>query len=459
MKEGFVVPAREKFAYGIGDFAINISYGAINLYFFFFLTNSASISPAWAGGIILIARFWDAITDYFVGMLSDKTVSRFGKRRPYILFGCLPFGILFALLWIIPFENQTHLILYYLSMMVLFNIAFTIVAVPYNSMLPELTQNYDERTSIAGYKMGLSFVGTLLAAAGTMVIVDILFGGKKAYGTSFPVAGLVFGIIISLSLMVTFFGTKERVYSSGTSNHEGLIKTFKSIMKLREFRIILGMYLFNMIGFDLIQVILIFFLKDVINVPEADSFIFMAIPLVIAVLCAPLWITLGEKWGKKKAYIVAAIYMSISFLFCLLAPEGNMNYMYVICAFAGIGISASQVIPYSIIPDVIEVDEYENGTRREGAFYGVIMFLYKAASALTIEATAILLAVFGYIESKAGAAAVDQPDSAIWAIRILMGVGPGIFFLISAIFVHRLPITKERFDEIRGIIDERRKAE
>ena len=263
MKEGFVVPIKEKFAYGIGDFAINISYGAIGFYFVFFLTDVAGVPASWAGSIFLIARVWDAITDYAMGMISDKTKSRFGRRRPYILFGSIPFGLMFALLWIVPFESDLFLFIYYVSITILFNTAFTVVAIPYNSMLPELSQNYDERTSISGFKMGLSFVGTLLAAAGTMVIIDIIFPGNKTYQQSFPIMGLVFGIIISSSLLITFFGTKERVASGVAPVTEGFFKTFKSILKLREFRIILGMFLFNMVGFDLIQVILIFFLKHV----------------------------------------------------------------------------------------------------------------------------------------------------------------------------------------------------
>ena len=230
-------------------------------------------------------------------------------------------------------------------------------------------------------------------------------------------------------------------------------------MKLKEFRIILGMFLFNMVGFDLIQVLLIYFLKHVIRVSEDVTFLVMAVPLVVAIAAAPLWVWLGEKWGKKKAYMVAAVYLTFSFMLCLVAPVGNLSFMLIISAFAGIGISASQVIPLSIIPDVIEVDEYENGTRREGAFYGITTFLYKVASALAINVATLLLGFWGYIESTADTVIgqVIQPDSAISAIRIMMGIGPGIFFLTSALFVKFLPIDKERFNEIKRIIDERKK--
>ncbi|HUX11917.1 MAG TPA: glycoside-pentoside-hexuronide (GPH):cation symporter [Spirochaetia bacterium] len=457
MKDGYTVPVREKLSYGLGDFANNVAYGGIGFYFIFFLTDVAGVPAGIAGTILLIARLWDAITDYFMGVISDRTRSRFGRRRPYILAGSLPFGIAFALLWIIPTGDPVLLFLYYTGATVLFNSAFTVVAIPYNSMLPELTQNYDERTSIAGYKMSLSFVGTLVAAAGIMLFVDVIFPGKPAYAASFPLMGIVFGAVITATLIVTFAGTRERIVAPAPAHPAGLFSTFRSILRLREFRIVLAMFLFNMVGFDLIQTLLIYFLKHVVQIPDALTFVIMAIPLLVAIAAAPFWISIGQKFGKRKAYIWAAIYLTATLLVCLLVPVGDLALIVVVASLAGVGISASQVIPFSIVPDVIEIDEYQNGVRREGAFYGITMFLYKVASAVAIAGASALLGLFGYIETTSGSASVVQPASAITGIRVLLGVGPGIFFLISAYFVYRLPITRERFEEIKRLIEERRK--
>ena len=458
MKNNFVLSLKEKFTYGMGDFALMIGYGAIGFYLVFFLTDVAGLPAEWAGYIFLISRIWDAITDYAMGLISDRTRTRFGRRRPYILFGAIPFGIIFFLLWIVPFESQTLLFFYYLAIVILFNTAFTVISIPYNAMTPELTQNYDERTSISGIRMVLSFSGTLIAAAGIMLITDLIYPGKEAYRTSFPVMGAIFGSIAAVSLLATFAGTKERIKSTESVAKGKFFDNLKSILALKEFRIILGMFLFNMIGFDLIQVLLIYFLKHVIHISETFTFITMAVPLVVAIIAAPMWIKLGEKWGKKKAYMIAAVYLFVSLLICLVAPVGNLTFMIVLAAMAGVGISASQVIPLSIIPDVIEVDEYKNGSRREGAFYGITMFLYKVASAIAINVATLLIGFWGYIESNADAVDIVQPDSAVNAIRILMGVGPGICFLISALFVKMLPLNKERFEEIKKLIVQRKHA-
>jgi sugar (glycoside-pentoside-hexuronide) transporter len=456
MKNQFVVPTKEKLAYGMGDFALMIGYGAIGFYFVFFLTDVAGLPAEWAGYIFLIARIWDALTDYAMGIISDRTKTRFGRRRPYILIGAIPFGIVFSLLWIVPFESESMLFAYYTAITILFNTVYTIVSIPYNAMTPEMTQDYDERTSIAGYRMVLAFAGSLTAAAGITVIVDVLFPGNDAYRTSFPVMGTFFGVVSTASLLVAFLFTNERIKEPAKAPREGFFKTLRSILSLREFRIILAMFLLNMVGFDLIQVILIYFLKHVIHISEDFTFIVMAVPLVVAIIAAPFWVIVGEKWGKKRAYIAAAVYLTLSLLFCLVAPVGNMTFMLVLCGLAGIGISASQVIPFAIIPDVIEVDEYKNGTRREGAFYGITQFLYKVASAMAINIVTLFLAFWGYTEVSQGVEQVVQPDSAIIAIRMIMGVGPGLFFLASAFFINRLPITKDRFEEIKRVINERK---
>ncbi len=453
MKEGYVVPIIEKIAYGVGDLAINIAYTTIGFYFLFFLVNVAGLPAQWAGVIFFIARAWDAITDPLMGMISDRTVSRFGKRRVYFLFGSIPFGIMFMLIWLVPFTNQLLLLGYYAAIAILFNTAFTVVAVPYNALMPELSQNYDERTSIAGFRMSLSFVGNLIAAVGVSLIVDVIFKGKEEYVTSYPVMGVIFGIIIIVLIFITFAGTKERV-TSKTAVQDGLIQTFKDVLSLREFRIILGMFLFNMIGFDLIQALFIFFLKDVIRISEDMTFVVMGIPLIIAVCSAPLWIYISDRLDKRRAYIIAAVYFTLSLLLCLIAPVGNLQFVIMIGVLAGIGISASQIIPFSMIPDVIEYDEYKNGVRREGAFYGITTFLYKVASATAIALASAFLGFFGYIENSATA----QPQSAVSVIRFMMAFAPGICFLFSVYFVSILPITREGFDEIKRILDERKKS-
>lgn len=438
---------KEKVSYGLGDLGINIAYGAVGFYFVFFLTDVAGLPPAWAGYLFAIARIWDAVTDPLMGVISDRTESRFGRRRPYLLFGAVPLGICFTLLWLVPFHRGSSLFIYFFVATVLFNTAYTVVAMPYNSLLPAMTQNYDERTSLAGYKMAFSFMGTLISAAGIMFIVDVVFGGKSNYANSFPVMGSILAVMIIISTLLVFFGTKERITPKQNNESLKYIQTLRSFFKMKEFRKVLGMFLFNMIGFDIIMAMNVYFMKYVVEMKDEISFVFMAIPLLTAALVTPVWVAISKRRGKQRAYMAAILYFMIPLFLCLIIPAGNIPFVVVIVVLMGIGVSASQLFPYSILPDFIEYDEYRNGVRREGAFYGIVMFTYKLASALCVVIISMTLGLFGYIESSGEV--VVQPASAILGIRLLMGMVPAVFFIISAVFVKRLSMNQKMFNEMK----------
>ena len=213
-----VLKTKEKVFYGLGDMGNNIAYGAIGFYFVFFLTDVAGISPVWAGYIFMIVRIWNAASDLIMGVISDHTKTRFGRRRPFLLFGAIPLGIGFALLWMVPFQESVPQIIYYTLIGILFNTLYSLVSIPYNALLPELSQDYDERTSISGYKMAFSFVGSLLSAMGVTFIVDTLYPGKSMYAVSFPVMGRALAVMLTICILCAFVGTKERVEADVSKN-------------------------------------------------------------------------------------------------------------------------------------------------------------------------------------------------------------------------------------------------
>jgi sugar (glycoside-pentoside-hexuronide) transporter len=451
MKKGFVVPLLEKIAFGVGDMPGNLTYPALQFYFVYYVVNISGVPAPLAALVYPIGRVWGAIMDVIIGRISDRTESRFGRRRPYLLFGAIPLGLSFVLLWLIPFKSTTSMFIYYLAVVVLFNTIFSFTTIPYNALHPELTQNYDERTTLSGFRIVCSFIANIIAAAGVAVIVDNIYPGRQAYSQSYPIMGLLVAGLVVIMYLFTFLFTKERVKPEARET-EGIFQTLKSFWKLKEFRSVLAIFLFNQIGADVFMFIIIFFLKDVIRIPEDTTFIIMGIPIITAIVVAPFWVWMGSRFGKPKTLTISSIYFAAALLFSLLAPVGNLYFVIGLAIFIGIGMSASQVLIWSILPDVIEIDEYENGERREGAYYGVTSLIYKAASAAAVAAAGSIIAYFGYVENS-----MAQPQSSLTAIRLLMGIGPAIFFLLTAITVSRLPITKKSFEEIMKVLDERKK--
>jgi GPH family glycoside/pentoside/hexuronide:cation symporter len=302
--------------------------------------------------------------------------------------------------------------------------------------------------------MALAFVGNLLAAAGVALLVDAIFGGEAEYPTSYPIMGVLFGLVTTILVLITFAGTRERVKGEAASSG-GIVAAIRSLSQVREMRLALGLFIANQVAADIFMTVVIFYIKDVMAVDAGLTFVIMAIPLVVAVAAAPLWVVIGERMGKRRAYLIAGSYFIIPLVTLLVLPAGQLWLLIVVAVAAGIGMSATQVLPWSILPDVVEVDELQNGVRREGMFFGTTLFLYKVASAVVVGGATAMLGVFGYAESATAA----QPDSALLAVRLLLGIGPAAFMVVAMLFAHALPLSRERFDEVKRQIAERKAAE
>lgn len=456
MEKGYVIPTREKFAYGSGDLAINLAFDSINFYMLWFIVTVAGIAPGTAGLIFMIARIWDAVTDYFMGRISDKTTLKLGRRRPYIIFGSLPVGLLFMALWFVPPLSDSGRFVYYLGIYILFNTAYTVVAVPYGSLMAQMTQNFNERTVLSSFRVGFSFIGSLFAAAGIPFLVDILFANHSPT-SSYLYMGVIFGTIMTILLIITGTVSKERV-EGNRQNYESFLKTISSFFKLKEFRQVSGLYLFNSIGSGIIMALSIFFLSDVLKVGE-DAAIFMAIPLITAVCFAPFWTIVSHRAGKTKAYMAGALLTLVALSMVFVIPAKHVLIIVIFLFFVGVALSALQIIPMSLLPDVIDIDEYENHIRREGAFNGLIMFLHKASSGLAVGAVGLLIELFGYVEAVPGQSAADivQPDSALTSIRVVLALIPAVSFMIAILFARNLDVSRTRFNAIIEELGKRQK--
>lgn len=465
---------KEKISYGLGDMSSNIIFAAISFYLLYFMVNVAGLNPALAGLIFIIAKLWDAITDYFMGILSDKTQTRWGKRRVYMLFGAIPYGLAFVLLWFAPFNAGTQQwvkFLYYTLAYMTFNTLWTIVYVPYNALTANMTKDYDERTSLNGIRIICANIGMLLGAAlfaffaeGESSLFATLFGSIK---NGYLMAGLLFGVIAAMIMLICVKGVKER-YESNATYTQSFFKTLKEFFSLPEFRHTMMYYLLSMVGFDIIMAVFLFFVNDslgfgVIGGGEI-SMIFIALPLVFAILSAMFWVKLSEKYNKVKVYGFAVIWISLVLLACLFIPSYTstsplLAYLFlgITVVGVGIGMSAVQILPWASVPDVIEVDELVYGNRREGAYYGMVQFMYKLASGLSVAFVGWLLRIFGYIESMDGVL-ITQPESALTAIRVVIGVIPGILFIISIYFGRKANLNRERFNQIKEKIEARKQV-
>ena len=199
---------RTKFLYGIGDTGFSLTGTILGAYFAIFLTDVVGVRPGIAAVAIFVGRTWDYVNDPLIGHISDRTRTRWGRRRPFLLFGPLPFALAFTLLWYRPpLQSDLLLAIYYAAAYVLFDAAATFVYMPYFALTPELTPDYDERTALTSYRMFFSILGSLVAFTVPAMIVG---GFAPQNAPRVLLMGLIFGLVSALPLWLTFLGTRER---------------------------------------------------------------------------------------------------------------------------------------------------------------------------------------------------------------------------------------------------------
>jgi GPH family glycoside/pentoside/hexuronide:cation symporter len=445
------LPRLTKFFYGISDFGFACTDTIMQVLFAIFMTDVVGLKPVYAAAAIFIGRTWDYINDPLIGFFTDRVRSRWGRRRPFLLFGFIPFGLMFAMMWYRPPTNSQFLLAaYYAVAYFLFDTSYTFVTMPYAALTPELTQDYDERTSLTTFRMAFSIIGSLVA----FTVPLIFIGSMRPENTNRVFTmGIVFGAICALPLLFTFFGTRERPEYFAQSQ-PSLRESFRAVWKNRPFLFAAGIFLFTWTAADIIQAFLLFFLKYRMNLESQSDLILGAI-FITALLVLPLWNWISQKTDKRKAYIAGMIFLSVVMIALIfLNPSAGLPLVLVMAILAGIGVSAIHVLTWAIIPDAVEVDELATGHRHEGIFYSLVSLFKKIASSIAIPLTLLVLQWSGYVSN-----AVVQKPSAILAIRLLIGPVPSILLVGGIAFAAFYPLSRASHTRTRQEISARHETE
>ncbi len=442
---------RTKFLYGIGDTGFSLTSTIVGAYLAIFLTDVVHLDPSIAAAAIFVGRSWDYVNDPLIGYLSDRTRTRWGRRRPFLLFGFLPFAAAFAMLWWRPpLESQVWLGVYYSVAYILYEAAATFVYMPYFALTPELTPDYDERTSLTSYRMFFSIFASLVAFTLPLTLVGSF---RPENASRVWLMGGIFGLASALPLLLTFVGTRERLeYQS--QEQPKLIESVRAAAKNRPFVFGLAVFLLTWVAVKLLEGNLLFLIKYVIQ-RESQSDLFMLAIFAVAIVALPLWQWISRHLNKRWAYIVGiAFWAVVQIVIVSLNHETPLPVIYVLCGLAGIGVSAAHVLPWAMIPDAIEWDELETGKRHEGMFYSLVTLAQKVATSVALPLGLLLLDAMGYVPNAA-----QQPASAVTGIRILAGPIPAALLCLGIVFALLYPLSRERHAALRRDLVARRAQE
>lgn len=439
---------RTKLIYGFGDTGFSITSTILATFFAIFLTDVVGVSAGTAAIAIFIGRSWDYLNDPFIGNLSDRTRSRWGRRRPFLLFGALPFALAFSLLWYRPpIDNPVLLAIYYALAYVLYDSAATFVYMPFFALTPELTTDYDERTSLTTYRMFFSIVGSLVVFTLPILIIGA-FQPQNAPRVLWM--GIIFGFASALPLLFVFFGTRERREYSQLAQPR-LLASLQAAIKNRPFVFSMGIYLFTWISVDILQAMLLYFIKYVVG-REAQSDLIMGVIFITAMLVLPFWQWLSRRWNKRLAYAAGiAFWAVVQIVLITVNPSTALGAILGLCILAGIGVSAAHVLPWSILPDAIEWDEWHTGERHEGVFYSLVTLAQKVASSIAIPLVLLMLEWTGYVPGAA-----QQSTRAILGIRLAIGPIPAVLLCSGIVFALLYPLSRETHQKIVRDLEARR---
>lgn len=427
--------------FAIGDLGGNLYFSIIGFILIFYLTESLGISGTLAGSVMMIGKFWDAITDPIVSSLSDRSKSRFGRRRPFIFFGALLLSISFIAMFSLPnFESTTATFIVAVILFCLLSTAYTFVNIPYAAMQPELTDDYHEKTRLTGYRMAFAILGTLMAV-GARPLADA-FGLERGGWTKMAA---IMGLFMLISSWITVFTVKEPV-GKKYKKQRGVITSYKEAIFNKEFTTALIPWALFITAITIIQGSYLYYFKYLFKAQYLFDITLLGL-ILVSLLSLPLWVKISKRVSKGRCYQLGMSLIIIALLLSsIFAPLTTPLFTVIAISVAGFGFSTHYIMPHSIIPDIIELDAARTGIRREGVYISIWNFLMKSGQAFAGLLIGVTLDLFNYIPPNSSGLEVEQSDLTIRGISILCGPLPILFIILGVILLKRYPISHSYYE-------------
>jgi glycoside/pentoside/hexuronide:cation symporter, GPH family len=433
---------KTKIFYGIGDIGNAVVNSAIQFFLMKFYTDGALILPSLAGNALLIGKLWDAINDPLFGWLTDRTKSRFGKRRVFMIFGAIPLGISIALLWFVPTSDRLAAFAWIAFTFILFDTLWTLTNVPYYALTSELTDDYDERSSLTTYRMVMAVPAYLVGAALTPAIVG-LFALQR---TGYAFIGVAYGALAAVALLISAAGFRERKRVSQAKAEPSPFKSVKAALSNKPFVWLCLTYFVINISFAFIKILMAYYIEYQLLMKDQTSLV-MGLMLICVTISLPFWQWASRKMDKGPAYALGMAVGALAVILTFFLPHNSSSLIYIIAVLAGFGFSAQWIFPWAMVADVADFDRLETGQQRSGMYYGVWGLATKISEALALAAVGWILTGFGYVPN------VEQTPHALLGIRLFFGLIPAGIIFISLPLLFKYPVTRKSHNEVRKQLD------
>ncbi|PIQ08015.1 MAG: MFS transporter [Ignavibacteriales bacterium CG18_big_fil_WC_8_21_14_2_50_31_20] len=438
---------KEKVGYGLGDFAANIVFQTVMIFLMYYYTDIFGIPAAAVGTLFLLSRIWDAINDPMMGALADRTKSKHGRFRPWIKWTAFPFGILAVLMFTTPDFSLNGKIIYAYVTYILMMMVYTANNIPYGALSGVMTSNSVERTSLNSYRFVLGQSAALMVQALTLPLIAFFGAGDKALGYQLTMA--LFAVIAIGMFYVTFYSTKERIEPVQTEATP-LKEDLKDLMHNRPWVILFVMGLVTFIFLSLRIAVGLYYFQYYVG-DEGLFSMFAVLGTIGLIIGIPLSKPLTKKFGKRNTYIASNVLSGLAVL-ALFFPGPDQYYIaYGLSALVGFLNGPGVPILWAMYADTADYAEWKFGRRATGIVFSAATFGQKFGWGIGGAITGWLLALFNYVPN-----AVQSPE-AIWGIKMMLSVIPGVLMILSAGVLFFYNLTEPFMEKVQAELSDRRK--
>lgn len=431
--------------FGVGSFGVSIMLNVVTIFFPVLMTTVLGQSAALAGVLLTISKLYDILADVVIGIASDRTRSKMGRRRPYLVAGAIVSAVSLVMVFVPPEMTSTTLTVYMAVALIIYSTGYSLFAVPYVAMAGEMTDGYHERTRLLSFRTFFIAIGQLVSAAGMAMIVDWGGGGSTGYA----LMGGAAASIVFTTMLLSFSGTRSaRRFERGPKTNIPRKEQLASLVRNAAFMQLMGAKTFLYLAISVISTTKLLFLLNVLQVGYTGLVHLTLSQNLTAMVMIPFWTWCGKRFGKAQSYQAAILILGLLYASYIFTSEGiSVLELWIRGIVNGIAAAGVTLMGISMLPDVMEYDRKVNGQRREGVYSSIYAFMEKVAFAIGPGLMGVIFAVAGFMPSTGGAL-VAQSQSAVYALYAGIAIIPALLTFCSFAIMSRYRLDEKALADL-----------